>query len=139
MNKQRRFWNSVRDLWKTGKTGVALFVHSILVIIHTCFAVEHEFQTTWKGYESFQNVFVDISRFIPVALAYTGIVIGGIDIIMLLSDWYANRKQQQIEAAIEAAEKRGKAEGKAEGRQELLKELKAKGVDVSKVDTKPEE
>ena len=49
MNKQRRFWNSVRDLWKTGKTGVALFVHSILVIIHTCFAVEHEFQTTWKG------------------------------------------------------------------------------------------
>ena len=93
----------------------------------------------FKFDESFQNVFVDISRFIPVALAYTGIVIGGIDIIMLLSDWYANRKQQQIEAAIEAAEKRGKAEGKAEGRQELLKELKAKGVDVSKVDTKPEE
>ena len=139
MNKQRRFWNSVRDLWKTGKTGVALFVHSILVIIHTCFAVEHEFQTTWKGYASFQNVFVDISRFIPVALAYTGIVIGGIDIIMLLSDWYAKRKEQQLEAAIAAAEKRGKAEGKAEGRQELLKELKAKGVDVSKIDSQPEE
>ena len=84
---------------------------------------------------SFQNVFVDISRFIPVALAYTGIVIGGIDIIMLLSDWYAKRKEQQLEAAIAAAEKRGKAEG----RQELLKELKAKGVDVSKIDGQPEE
>ena len=88
-----------------------------------------------KGYESFQNVFVDISRFIPVALAYTGIIIGGIDIIMLLSDWYANRKQQQIEAAKQS----GKAEGKAEGRQELLEELKASGVDVSKVESKPKE
>ena len=57
---------------------------------------------------------------------------------MLLSDWYAKRKEQQLEAAVEAAEKRGKAEGKAEGRQELLKELKAKGIDVSKVDSKPE-
>ena len=56
---------------------------------------------------------------------------------MLLSDWYANRKQQQIEAQIEAAEKRGKAEGKAEGRQELLEELKAKGVDISQVESKP--
>lgn len=52
---------------------------------------------------------------------------------MLLSDWYANRKQQQIEEQIEAGEKRGKAEG----RQELLEELKAKGVDISQVDSKP--
>ena len=135
MNKQRGFWNSVRDLWKKGKTGVALFIHSILVIVHTYFAIGQENQNTWKGYESFQNVFVDISRFIPVALAYTGIIIGGIDIIMLLSDWYANRKQQQIEAAKQS----GKAEGKAEGRQELLEELKASGVDVSKVESKPKE
>ena len=97
MNKQGGFWNSVRDFWKKGKTGVALFIHSTLVLIHTYFAYEN--QTTWKGYESFQNVFVDISRFIPVALAYTGIIIGGIDVIMLLSDWYANRKQRQIKAA----------------------------------------
>ena len=54
---------------------------------------------------------------------------------MLLSDWYANRKQQQIEAAKQS----GKAEGKAEGRQELLEELKASGVDVSKVESKPKE
>ena len=53
---------------------------------------------------------------------------------MLLSDWYAKRKEQQLEAAIAAAEKRGKAEG----RRELLKELEAKGVDVSQVERKPE-
>lgn len=53
---------------------------------------------------------------------------------MLLSDWYAKRKEQQLEAAIAAAEKRGKAEG----RQELLKELKAKGIDVGKVESKPD-
>ena len=135
MNKQRGFWNSVRDLWKKGKTGVALFIHSILVLIHTYFAIGHHNQTTWKGYESFQNVFVDISRFIPVALAYTGIIIGGIDFIMLLSDWYANRKQQQIKEA----EKRGEARGIEKGRQELMAELKAKEVDLSKIESKPQE
>lgn len=31
-----------------------------------------------------------------------------------------------------------RAEGKAEGRQEILKELKEKGIDTSKIDSKPE-
>ena len=38
-------------------------------------------------------------------------------------------KQKQQEAKL-------RAEGKAEGRQELIAELKAKGIDVSKIESK---
>ena len=70
-------------------------------------------KTPWKGYESFQRVVLDISRFIPVAASYTGMLIGGIDFIMLLSDWLAERRENRIEAA------------KNEVRQEISNDLTA--------------
>ena len=42
-------------------------------------------------------------------------IVGGIDLIMLLSDWYLDRREKRIRAAEAAAEAKGKAKGKAEG------------------------
>ena len=48
-----------------------------------------------------------------VAASYTGMLIGGIDFIMLLSDWLAERRENRIEAA------------KNEVRQEISNDLTA--------------
>ena len=106
MKKLDTFWQAVRDFWRTGKTGVALFLISLFALIYGDIALEFEITQGWKGHVSVQNVMKDISAFIPVAAACVAMIIGGIDIIMLLSDFIQARREKQIEAA--------KAEGMAE-------------------------
>ena len=78
-------------------------------------ALDYEIAQGWKGHESVQNVVKDISAFIPVGAAIVAMIIGGIDLIMLLSDFIQARREKQIETAKETA----KAEGKAEVYREI--------------------
>ena len=107
MKQIRTFWQAVRDFWRTGKTGVALFLISLLALIYGYIALDYEIAQGWKGHVSVQNVTKDISAFIPVGAAFVAMIIGGIDLIMLLSDFIEARRQKRIAAA--------KAEGIAEG------------------------
>ena len=122
MKRSRAFWRGVRDFWRTGKAGVVLFLISLCVMVYSYIALDYELTRGWKGHESVQNVLEDISDFIPVAIAYVGMIVGGIDLIMLLSDWYLARQENRIQAA----KAEGKAEGIAEGKAEGIAEGKAK-------------
>ncbi len=124
MLKLRELGRAVRDFWRVGKTGFALFLMSLFVLIYGYIALDYETTKGWKGHESVQNVFDDISNFIPVGAAAVGMIVGGIDLIMLLSDWYSDRQEKRIRAAEEAAKAEGKAEGIAEG----IAEGKAEGI-----------
>ena len=115
MKKLDTFWQAVRDFWRTGKTGVALFLISLFALIYGDIALEFEIAQGWKGHVSIQNVTKDISAFIPVGAAIVAMIIGGIDLIMLLSDFIQARREKQIETAKETA----KAEGKAEVYREI--------------------
>ena len=128
MKKFSEFWrDSVRDFWKTGKAGFALFLISLFVTIYSYIALDYEIAKGWKGHESVQNVLKDISAFIPVGAAFIGMIVGGIDLMMLLSDWYLNRQEKRIQAAKVEAKAEGKAEGiaegKAEGKAEVYREI----------------
>ena len=112
------FWRAVRDFWKTGKTGIALFLISLFVVIYGKIALDYEITKGWKGYESVQNVLKDISTFIPVGAAIVGMIVGGIDFIMLLSDWFLERREKRIQAAKEEGRKEGYAEGYAAAKAE---------------------
>ncbi len=111
----------MRDFWRVGKTGFALFLMSLFVIIYGSIALDYETAKGWKGHESVQNVLDDISNFIPVGAALVAMIVGGIDFIMLLSDWYYDRREKRIQAA----EAKGKAEGIAEGKAEGIAEGQA--------------
>ena len=50
-------------------------------------------------------------------------IVGDIDLIMLLSDWYLDRQEKRIRAAEAAAEAKGKAEGIAEGQAKIYREI----------------
>ena len=110
LKKLDTFWQAVRDFWRTGKTGVALFLISLFALIYGKIALEFEIAQGWKGHVSVQNVTKDISAFIPVGAAIVAMIIGGIDLIMLLSDFIQARREKQIETAKETAKEEGKAE-----------------------------
>ncbi len=94
-------WKTIRRFWRTGKTGVALFLLTVVVSLYTCIVVKSQAVQTWK-----QDI-EDISTFIPVAGVIVGALIGGVDFIMFLSDWYSERQQKRIKEA--------EAEGLAKG------------------------
>lgn len=94
-------WKNIRHFWRTGKTGVALFLLTVLVSVYTYIIVKSQTVQTWK-----QDI-ADISIFIPVAGVIVGALIGGVDFIMFLSDWYSERQQKRIKEA--------EAEGLAKG------------------------
>ena len=123
MKKFDTFWQAVRDFWGTGKTGVALFLISLFALIYGKIALDFEITQGWKGHVSVQNVVKDISAFIPVGAATVAMIIGGIDLMMLLSDFIQARREKKIEAAKVAAKEEGIAEGKAEGKAEVYREI----------------
>ena len=115
----KTFWQAVREFWQTGKTGIALFLISFFALIYGYIAMEFEITQGWKGHVSIQNVLKDVSAFIPVGGAFVATIIGGIDIIMLLSDFIQARREKRIEAAkIE-----GIAEGIVEGEARVYREF----------------
>ncbi len=114
----KTFWQVVREFWKTGKTGIALFLISFFALIYGYIAMEFEITQGWKGHVSVQNVLKDVSAFIPVGGAFVATIIGGIDLIMLLSDFIQARREKRIEAAKIEGKVEGIAEGIAKGRAE---------------------
>ena len=126
MKKFSTFWQAIREFWGTGKTGIALFLISLFALIYGYIALDFEIAQGWKGHISVQNVTKDISAFIPVAGAFVAMIIGGIDLIMLLSDFIQARREKQIEEARAVAKAEGKAEGIAEGKAEGIAEGEAR-------------
>ena len=70
-----------------------LFFLTVVVGYYTYIVVNSQAVQTWK--EDIE----DISTFIPVAGVIVGALIGGVDLIMLFSDWYSEKKQKEIKAA----------------------------------------
>ena len=112
MKKESGFW---RNLWENGKTGIGLFLGSILFIGYSIKAVRYEIGKGWRGHPSVQDVLTDISRSIPVAGASVAALVGGIDLIVFLSRLYIDWKKRRFEEAVKAAVEAARAEGYAEG------------------------
>ncbi len=119
MKKEYKLWKSVREFWQTGKTGFVLFLISLFGIIYSYMALNYEISRGWNGHVSVQNVVKDISASIPVAGLLVGIIVGGIDAIMLLSDWYLARQEKRIQTAVEEAVAEAEAKAKAEVYREI--------------------
>ena len=112
MGNESGFW---RDLWRNSKTGIALFLGSLLFLAYSRVAIRYEIGQGWSGHPSVQNVLLDISRFIPVVGAAVAALILFIDIIVfvcgLLVDWRKKRFQEAVDEARAEAFEKGFAAG----------------------------
>ena len=112
MEKESGFW---RDLWRNSKTGIALFLGSLLFLAYSRVAIRYEIGQGWSGHPSVQNVLLDISRFIPVVGAAVAALILFIDVIVfvcgLLVDWRKKRFQEAVDEARAEAFEKGYAAG----------------------------
>ena len=112
MEKESGFW---RDLWRNSKTGIALFLGSLLFLTYSRVAIRYEIGQGWSGHPSVQNVLLDISRFIPVVGAAVAALILFIDVIVfvcgLLVDWRKKRFQEAVDEARAEAFEKGYAAG----------------------------
>lgn len=116
LEKLSELWQYLRDYWDKGKAGVTILLIFVYSIYHGTIALEYEIENGWNGYKSFQNLFKEISTFIPVAGVFTAMHILEIDLIMLLSDWYKDLREKRDQKVKERGIAEGKAEGKAEER-----------------------
>ena len=119
MKNENGFWH---DLWKNSKTSIALSLGSVFFIVYSVIAIRYELGEGWSGHPSVQNVFLDISRFIPVAGAFVAALILFIDVILFLYglwvDWRKKRFQEAIEAAVAEARSEAYKEGYIAGQQD---------------------
>ena len=119
MENENGFW---QDLWRNSKTGIALFLGSLLFLAYSRIAIRYEIGQGWSGHPSVQNVLLDISRFIPVVGAAVAALILFIDIIVfvcgLLVDWRKKRFQEAIKAAVVEARSEAYKEGYMAGQQD---------------------
>ena len=103
-------------------TSLVTFLITGIYVIYTCYKTD------------VKTCIKDTGTAIPLFILLSTIAVeGGIRIMQ----WAAVRWEQWKDQK-EKRDAKLRAEGKAEGRQEILKELKAKGIDTSKIDSKPE-
>ena len=105
--------------------------------IYSYIALDYEITKGWQGHTSVQNVLKDISTFIPVGGTLITVIVGGIDIMMLLSDWFYDRREKRIQAEREKAREEGRKEGYAEGYAAAKSENGSAGNEVPNSPPKP--
>lgn len=86
MDKIWLYIRKFREIWRKSKIGFGFYFGPLLVIIYVIY--------NWDSYKSFQDVLESISMFTAVAAFVTALLIGVIDILMLLSDWYAEKLEK---------------------------------------------
>ena len=87
-----KFWQHIRKItnyWRKWKFGFGFYFGPILVVVYSII--------TKSKFTSFDNLLELLSIYTAVAALLTALVIGGIDIVMLLSDWYANKIEKEKE------------------------------------------
>ena len=115
MEKESGFW---RDLWRNSKTGIALFLGSLLFLTYSRVAIRYEIGQGWSGHPSVQNVLLDISRFIPVVGAAVAALILFIDIIVFVCGLLVDWRKKRFQEAVDEARAEGFEKGFAAGQQD---------------------
>ena len=115
MKKLAGFWHLLRDYWQINlvKAIFTIVVTFVYVICYSSIALDHEIENGWKGYLSIQILMKDISAFIPIAALLAAIHAAEVDLIMVFSEIYKNRREKRDLKMKEE----GITEGKAQERQ----------------------
>lgn len=141
----KNFFKRIKAFWTEQKTGIILFVGSLLSVSYCVFQIFVSISDGWKGIESIQDIIENTAAFIPVAAAFVTFLGGIFDMSIWFSDVARKsmkdtiERQRQAEAINPLAnrvatlfiEERGieTLQGKSDAQQ--LEEVKNFGADIS--------
>ena len=141
----KNVFNRIKAFWTEQKTGIILFVGSLLSVSYCAFQIFVSISTGWNRIESIQEIIENTSLFIPVAVVLVTFLGGVFDMSIWFSDTARKsmkdkiERQRQTEAINPLAsrvatlfiEERGiePLQGKSDAQQ--LEEVKNFGADIS--------
>ncbi len=105
----------------------AFIVYALEVGVYACFLIRHEVSKGKPPMETTQSIISYMGDFMGVALGSVVFIFGGIDIMMILRDYFRAQREKRVEQARAEARTKGKAEGRAEGKAEGRVEGRAEG------------
>ena len=91
-------------IWKDHKTGITLFIGSVLTIIYGIIQIILVIRGGWNGYNSVQDTIEQTSQFVPVDAAVVTFIAGVIDMSLWFSDNERKRMKEKIEKQTREAE-----------------------------------
>ena len=89
----------------------AFIVFALEVGIYAAFLIPHETAKGKPAMETTQNIVAHMGNFMEVALGSVVLIFGGIDIMMILRDYFRAEREKRIQREADAARAKGRAEG----------------------------
>ena len=109
----------------------AFIVFAMEVSTYAAFLIPYELAKGKPTMETTQNIVAHLGNFLMVAFGSVVLIFGGIDIMMILRDYFRAEREKRIQREADAARAQGLAEGKtlgiAEGRTEGIAEGRTEG------------
>ena len=93
----------------------AFIVFALEVGTYAAFLIPHELAKGKPAMETTQNIVAYMGDFLMVAFGSVVLIFGGIDIMMILRDYFRAEREKRIQREADAARAKGLAEGKAQG------------------------
>lgn len=100
----------MRPIWKEHKTGITLFVGSILTLLYGSIQINLKAISEWNGYASIQDIIGHTSQFVPVAAAIVTFIAGVVDMTL----WFSDGERKRLKDENKRLKKQLKTESKAE-------------------------
>ncbi len=105
----------------------AFLVFALEVGTYAAFLIPHELAKGKPAMETTQNIVAHMGDFLMVAFGSVVLIFGGIDIMMILRDYFRAEREKRIQREADAARAKGLAEGKAQGRTEGIAQGRTEG------------
>ncbi|MYB65383.1 hypothetical protein F4X73_11890 [Candidatus Poribacteria bacterium] len=93
----KNLFKRIRAFWTEQKTGIILFVGSLLSVSYCVFQIFVSISNGWEGMESFQKIVENTSVFIPVAAVFVTFLGGIFD----MSIWFSDVARKSMKDTIE--------------------------------------
>ena len=103
----------------------AFIVFALEVGTYAAFLIPYELAKGKPAMETTQNIVAHMGNFMEVALGSVVLIFGGIDIMMILRDYFRAEREKRIQREADAARAKGLAEGKAQGTVDMYQQWAA--------------
>ena len=89
----------------------AFIVFALEVSVYAAFLIPYELAKGKPAMETTQTIVAHLGNFMEVALGSVVLIFGGIDIMMILRDYFRAEREKRIQREADAAQAKGRAEG----------------------------